>query len=211
MSITISVLIYSSAQQNSDALLQELYKDISGFSIDTSESTIIEKQGSNSTYGEITDQAVQTIIDELKPTKSDVFYDLGSGVGRMSVKMLLDSPVKKSVGVELAPTRNNHALAVKKELAKRGKLDKNRSLEFREENITTTNTDDATIIYLASTCFSNDFMKQLTDQLVKLKKGLRVLTLRQLSAHEAFKLVKQYSLPMTWSKNVTVYLYELIK
>jgi SAM-dependent methyltransferase len=209
MSMAISMLIQS--RQNSDALLQELYNKKSGFSIDSNENALIESNGGNATYGEITDQAVQKIIDELKPKKNDVFYDLGSGVGRMSVKMYLDSPVKKSIGVELAPTRHNQAVAVKTDLKRLGKIDINRSLEFLQEDILKANIDDATIIYLASTCFSNNFMKQITDRLAKLKKGLHVLTLRQLPNMRSFKLIKQYSLPMTWSNDVNVYLYELVK
>jgi SAM-dependent methyltransferase len=207
--LSISAVICTS-QTNHDALLKELYQNMSGFSIGSQESTMIEKQGGNATYGEITDEAVQTLINELAPTTQDVFYDLGSGIGRMTVKMYLDSPVKKSVGIELSPTRHHYALNIKKELENHQKLQKDRLLDFCNEDIVMSTIDDATILYCASTCFSNELMQALTEKFSKLKKGLRILTLRQLSPNKAFKLLKQYTLPMTWSKNVEVNLYELI-
>lgn len=194
---------------DSSALLTELYKDVNGFSIDTKETSLIEGVGGNATYGEITDEAVQKLIDELKLKRTDVFYDLGSGVGRMTVKMHLDSPVKKAVGIELSPSRFQSAVNIQKKLEEQGKKAKGRILAFKNDDILKANIDDATVIYTASTCFSDDFMKKLTDKLAKLNKGLRVMTLRQLAPHDSFKLIKQYTLPMTWSRNVEVYVYEL--
>lgn len=142
-----------------------------------------------------------------KPTEKDVFYDLGSGIGRMTVKMYLDTPIQKSTGIELADSRHNQALAIKEELKE--KLVPGRTLEFKKGDILKTNLADATIIYTASTCFSDEFMKKLTNKLASLKKGLKVFTLRPLAKHENFKLIKEFQLPMTWSKNVSVYWYEL--
>ncbi|MEX0940683.1 MAG: hypothetical protein WDZ41_04955 [Candidatus Babeliales bacterium] len=194
---------------NNDALLQELYKNKNGFIIEAEETALIEKEGGNSTYGEITDKGVQILIDDLKLTKQDIFYDLGSGVGRMVTKVYLDSPVKKSVGIELSDSRHKQALHIKKMLEKKDKLEKNRALQFKKENILKSDIDDATVIYLASTCMSDEFMQQITDKLATLKKGLRVLTLRKLPEHQSFQLVKKYKIPMTWSKSVDVHLYKL--
>lgn len=189
--------------------ISELYQNISGFCIENYEAEEIKKLGSSPTYGEITPEAVKSLIADLKLTEKDVFYDLGSGVGKMVVQFYLESPVKKSAGYELSPTRNNHALRVKNNLATMGLLEKGRSLDFIQKDLFEADLRDATIVYLPSTCFSDDFMKRLTEKLSYLKKGLRVLTLRTLPPHKSFMLRKTYSLPMTWAKQVSVYLYEL--
>jgi len=194
---------------NCRVMLEELYKDKSGFCINTIETSKIENAGGNATYGEITDEGVQEFIKMTKPTEKDVFYDLGSGIGRMTVKMYLDTPIQKSVGIELADSRHNQALAIKEQLKEKGKLVPGRTLEFKKGDILKANIADATIIYTASTCFSDEFMKKLTNKLASLKKGLKVFTLRPLAKHESFKLKKEFQLPMTWSKNVSVYWYEL--
>ncbi len=198
----------SSLQENR-RFLENVYKPISGFHIDDSEAKAIEDEGANTTYGEITDEAVTTLLKELNVNNCDVFYDLGSGVGRMVVQVYLESPVKKSIGVELSPTRHNHAVEVKQKLEQHSKIYPNRTIDFYQENILDTNITDATIIYIASTCFSDEFMRQLTDKFARLKQGLRILTLRHLSPHPKFTLTKTFHLPMTWSKSVPVYLYKL--
>jgi precorrin-6B methylase 2 len=209
-SFFIAFLCLPILQGNSNELLKELYKEKSGYCINDNECASIKKSGGDDTYGEITDEAVQIIINELKPTADDVFYDLGSGIGRMTFKMYLDSPIKKAIGVELSPTRHANAMHIKCELEKRGKIDKGRILEFRNEDMMKTSIEDATIIYLASTCLSNDFMKKITNRLAGLKKGLRVLSLRKLPSR-AFRKIKTLKLKMTWSDSVPVHWYELKK
>lgn len=189
------------------ALLDELYNEISGFHIAENEVDSIEKSGSSAVYGEITDAAVEKVLSDLSLKKNDVFYDLGSGVGRMAAHVYLASPVKKSVGVELSPTRHQSAIQVKNALKKRNLLDKNRVLDFYQDDLFNVDFCDATFIYLASTCFSDDFMQRITDEFGKLKKGVRILTLRKLPTHKNISFVKGYKLPMTWSEDVPAHLY----
>jgi hypothetical protein len=63
--------------------------------------------GNDSNYDNITNE------DDEIDTRSVVFYDLGSGVGRLATQMYLDHPdrVKRSVGVELSLER--HEIAAK--------------------------------------------------------------------------------------------------
>ncbi|MDR3646963.1 MAG: hypothetical protein P4L22_05490, partial [Candidatus Babeliales bacterium] len=70
---------------------------------------------------------------------------------------------------------------------------------------------DATVIFMCSTCFPEELMNSLTKKLSSLKPGLKLLTLKDLTNPELhnFKLIKEYTLPMTWSTGSSVYLYEL--
>lgn len=189
-------------------IIDELYKNISGFTITEKERTDVRDKGGNPTYGEITykgaDELLRTL--DLKPT--DVFYDLGSGVGKLVVQAILTTPIKKAVGVELSPTRHEHAVSIKKELATRDLL-KDKELEFVNQNVSQAALSDATVIFMCSTCFSDELMKSLTDKFSKLKKGVRVITLRKLPEPNKFKLIKQLHLPMSWSNSSIVYIYQL--
>lgn len=196
--------------KNSNATIRKIYTcKNKAFSIGADEIATIEESGGNSTYGEITDKGVQMLIHELNPKKSDVFYDLGSGGGRMVLKMYLDSPIHRAVGIELSPTRHAIALKAQEKLKELGQEISGKILEFRNADIQKARIQDATIIYVASTCFSDEFMQKLTTKLAALKKGLNVLTLRQLPKHEAFTLVKELRVPMTWGADVSVYWYTL--
>ena len=204
--------------------IERLYQGITGFGINAQEEKSITQQGGAPTYGEITYESLKTLIDDLKLTDKDVFYDLGSGVGKVALQVFLGSPVKKSAGIELSPTRCNYAQQVKAKLQKPNLLDKakkklkdigvmskapERKLEFCNQNIVDADLSDATVIFMCSTCFSDDLMKKLDEKLSKLNKGLRILTLKKLPESSKLKLIKTYILPMTWSSGSSVYLYEL--
>lgn len=189
--------------------IDKLYRDITGFGISAEDTGLIEAHGCAATYGEITFDGVETLLKLLKLKDTDVFYDFGCGVGKMVVQVYLDSPVKKSVGIELSNERAENARKIQEQLQLDNKLQPGRTIAFYEESFLDADVSDATVIYLASTCFSDDIMKKVTDKLGTLKKGLRVVTLRQLAANNKFSLIDQFILPMTWSDSTPVYLYEL--
>lgn len=189
--------------------IEKLYTHHDGFDIPRQESDGIMNIGSSPTYGEITFDGAQKLLEYLKLQADDVMYDLGSGVGKLVVQVYLTTPVKKAVGIEFSPTRNNHAKAVRAQLKKDKKLKPNRALEFKEEDMASTDLSDATFIYLPSTCFSADFMKKITDNAEKARsKKLRIATLKHLPEDSNFELEDELKVKMTWSDNVPVYIYK---
>ena len=62
-------------------------------------------------YGEIRD--IQTLLDHVQFQSDDVFFDLGSGIGRMVIQVFLLTPIKLAVGVELGPTRFSKSVEAK--------------------------------------------------------------------------------------------------
>lgn len=193
----------------SEQFINDLFTNISGFSIPTTEREKIGNEGGAATYGEITYDSLKKVLDNLRLKNNDVFYDLGSGVGKVVVQVFLTSPVKKAAGVELSTTRFQHAQKVRARLAQEGFITPNRTLAFIEDNILNENLSDATVIFMCSLCFSDQLMNQLTQKFSLLKPGLRVVTLRHLPEGYGFSLVKELSLPMTWSQSTPVYIYQL--
>ena len=88
--------------------INRLYLNVYGAVISDEEEESIKKMGGDPTYGEITFDSVTTLLNSLQPTKEDVLYDLGCGVGKMVIQVCLNSCVKKSVGIELSSKRYNH-------------------------------------------------------------------------------------------------------
>lgn len=202
-----SQAIYSRSEATE--IINDVYNDVSGFSIDLQERQFIEKKGGNATYGEITTESVAQLLNNLKLTSKDIFYDLGSGVGKVCVQVALTTPAQ-AVGVELSPTRYQGAQLIKEELIKRNILINSNKLKFIEQNITDADLSPATVILLCSTCFSDELMQTLTNKMAqKCSSGLRVLTLKDLPAHEKFTLLQTYELPMSWSQGSPVYFYQL--
>jgi len=72
-----------------------------------------------SVYGEVLPEGVQAVLDEINTamplTAEDVFYDLGSGTGKVAIHAALVTPCRRVVGIELADTRHQHACRALKE------------------------------------------------------------------------------------------------
>jgi len=55
------------------------------------------------TYGTILPAGIDRLIADLQLTPSDVFYDLGSGIGNVCTQVFAQTPVRKCVGIEQIP------------------------------------------------------------------------------------------------------------
>ncbi len=190
-------------------ILNDVYKDTSGFLIGTDERLMIENKGGNATYGEILPQSVAVMLADHPLTKKDVFYDLGSGTGKVCVQVALTTPAR-AVGVELSSSRHKIAQAARQELLDKKIMSDPRKLTFIEDDILAVDLSDATIIFLCSTCFSEELMQKLVEKIAAIKHPARVFTLKKLPPQDLFKEGKTYHLPMTWSDNTAVHSYELL-
>merc|ERR1719174_3412013 len=57
-------------------------------------------------YGEIPNDSVVMVIRELGLGAGSVFYDLGSGIGHMTLQVYLTTEAARSVGIEIALPRH---------------------------------------------------------------------------------------------------------
>ncbi|HBS47960.1 TPA: hypothetical protein DEO28_02920 [Candidatus Dependentiae bacterium] len=191
--------------------IEKLYLNKNGFNISPKEYEKITNQGGAPTYGEITYESLETIIKDLKMTKKDIFCDLGCGIGKVCVQVRLTTPVKKSIGIELSESRVKQAQEIKT-LLERKQLISNKGgkiLKFYKQNILEADLKDVTVVFMCSTCFSEDLMKKITKKLSSCKKGLKVVTLKQLPANKQFVLQQEKNLAMSWSSASPVYFYKL--
>lgn len=182
-------------------------------------------------YGEIPPESIAQIASELGLGKPGaVFYDLGSGVGKMTLQVSLTTEAARAVGVEIAVPRHKVALRALQALQRANihtLLPESpalpASVEFLAQDITELDLSDATGIYMASLYFPKEVMSALAEKLCKLKTGTRIMTLvkfpfdvygkRRLpkdSPMQALRLRKSFSdIAMTWSEENNVFLYEV--
>lgn len=181
-----------------------LYTGISGFiSYQPGEKEEGEKKKVYMTYGEILYPGINRIMDYIGDIREDdVFYDLGSGVGKIALQFFLKTPVKKSRGIEYSETRNNSAIGVYKqvhqefpELFQGGK----RTLDCINGNFLEADIADATIIYAASTCYSEELLadigKMITERCPKVR---YVVTLKPIPSK--VPLDKVFEVECSWDK-----------
>jgi|GEM_PF-896276 len=198
----------------SKKIMEELYKNITGFiELSPEERASIEGGYTKkcSIYGEILYDSLQYILDKESFGPTDVFYDFGSGVGKVVIQVYLNTPVRKAIGIELSISRNNRALSALDSFKKTPYFSRynhtnieEREIDFYHENILKTDISDATIIYMASSCFAPELLEKLVRKFEEInRKGLKIITFKELPDYQAhgFQLDRTYSLPMSWSIN----------
>jgi len=202
------------AQEEAEKLIALLYEGINAFIISDTERELFKQCKSESTYGEIVVGSLEQLVNIVQPTCDDVFYDLGSGKGQAPLYMAMRTPMRKCVGIELAQTRHNYALQAREKFYQHAATC-DCIVEFYQGDFTdsTLNFDDATIVWMNSTCYPEEVMHKIVQRLSTLPSGLRVISLKALPSPEKyhFKLAQQFTLPMTWSGSVNTHLYILEK
>jgi len=207
-------------------VIADMYQGIDAI-IPEEERTACSATGASPVYGEIVYESCAVLLAELKLTENDVFYDLGSGLGKFVTQVYLTSAVKKAWGVEFSENRYKRATDTTKNLAKiqgqafkfeneirktfgKSALTKTKGKEFGFDNMDMLKADlsDATVVFTCSTCFGPEFMQKLTDKLAE-NDGLRILTLVQLPYNKHVHEGATYVLPMTWSAETPVYMYKV--
>lgn len=194
----------------SESLISEIYKNLNAFKASSKDRKSVTEAGGAPTYGEILPSSVSHLISYLDIKQKDVFYDLGSGNGKVPFQFYLTTPIKKSVGVELSDYRHNQAMKAKLRAGKKGVLTPRRSLQYIHGDILKIDFSDATIVYLCSTCYTPEMMTVLQEKISHLRKGAKIITLKEFSENNKLRLIKELELPMTWSKSTSVYIYEVV-
>ena len=108
-------------------------------------------------------------------TREDVFYDLGSGNGRLCLQMLLFTPIERSVGVELSATRHKHAVVAQAEACRLG-LASRQQLRLFHRSMLEQPLGDATLVFCYNLCLDDAFLLRLRRRLAEqLPNGATVL------------------------------------
>lgn len=189
--------------------INKLYRDVDGW-----EATDAGNRQFNgnlaSTYGELTPLGVQRLLKCLQFKENDVFYDLGSGVGKVVLQVAMAVSIQKCVGVELVASRCRSSKAVLRTARAQG-LVKAKSVGFRWESFLDSNISDATVVYMCSTCYSTNLMRRIVRKIKGIKtRPVTVITLRKFDRnHRGFQFIRNVRLDASWSRNVEAAIYKL--
>lgn len=165
--------------------------------------------GGEYTYGEVTNLGARQLAHEMQiaspstETNSVVFYDLGSGVGRLAVQIALDNgnAMKKSVGVELSKGRHDTAMTALSRIKQQSDVPIDLSgIEFVHADALKYDFTDATHIFISSLCFPRSVLESLQDILVHIEGLTVVAALNRLDSLESSTnwIRSDASVQMTW-------------
>ncbi|MBM3632181.1 MAG: hypothetical protein FJX03_00515 [Alphaproteobacteria bacterium] len=195
---------------NPKAYLEMLFEKKGGYIIPSEEVDQIRKEGGHEQYGEIPYDSAAHLLDDLQLSRQDVFYDLGSGTGKLVLQVYMTTPVKRSVGIELSPTRWAIAEIARKQAAADEHVILGRDLNFLNQSIQKTALTDATVCFISGLTFPPDLIKSVMDRLSTLDHDVKVISVMNLPPHDRFRLIKTYNLAMSWApEGVDVCLYQV--
>eukprot|EP00440_Ansanella_granifera_P049853 gb/GFBE01054030.1/.p1 GENE.gb/GFBE01054030.1/~~gb/GFBE01054030.1/.p1 ORF type:complete len:271 (+),score=57.20 gb/GFBE01054030.1/:1-813(+) len=113
-------------------------------------------------YGTITPKSVDRILSRLQLDSSDVFTDLGSGIGNVALQVYANYPVKRVRGIELAKQRHADAVEHVRDFKTKYKVDKAKELLLVNGDVCKEDFSDSTVVFSSSTCFDAKAMDCLT-------------------------------------------------
>lgn len=157
------------------------------------------------TYGETPLTTLDLIARRCNISAKDLVFELGCGRGRSCfwLSQLIGCRV---VGVDYVPEFIDRAISVKEKFH----LEK---VEFRLEDILSTDLTGATVIYLYGTCLPDELILQLIHHFMRLPIGTKIITvsfsLIDYYPSAPFKVVDHFPASFTWGKG-DVYLSEVI-
>lgn len=125
-------------------------------------------------YGEITKSGANSIFNYIKKNidikSDDVFYDIGSGNGKLSIHFSLISNFKFVKGVEIDKYRHLYSLEIAKNI---GGLD---NLILINDNVIDLDISDAKVVFMNDTLFSKNLISEIIS---KLKPGTHLISLEE--------------------------------
>jgi hypothetical protein len=162
------------------------------------------------TYGEMTWKGIQTmysIFHQIHPISQyplhrRVFYDLGSGIGKLVLGMAELGVHSK--GIEMIEERNQIACHAKSKLPQSVQ----QRIELTCGSFLDHSIQDAGWIFISNLCFPEKVNKELADKLdEETQSKTLILCSKEMPFHQ-FILKAKKMLEMTWSNQSQVFLYE---
>lgn len=188
-----------------EKIFNTVYENIDGYEVS---GRAREKHGMADptlVYGEITFPAMEQLLARLALPPGKIFYDLGSGVGKAVILAALLGNFSKLMGVEIV-----EELVAAAETARRRlviELEKNLlpgiarpQITFLNADIFTIDFSDADVVFIATTCFSDNMMSRLRRRLTMLKTGSTIITMTRTLQMSVFELKEYFMAPMNWGE-----------
>lgn len=164
------------------------------------------------TYGEILPESINKLISQIQINPQDIFFDLGSGIGKVTAQFFLNSPVKESWGIELRHDLHLKALAAK-EVIKNDLPNlflKERKLIFQHGDFLESSLSKATILMICAPCFEQNTLLALGKKIENAPNIHTVLSLRPLGTLRRLPFKKAIRIECSWDAALC-YLYTKIQ
>ncbi len=133
-------------------------------------------------YGEILPQGLNKLLKHIHLTKQDIFFDLGSGVGRVSAQVFLQTNVQESHGIEYLSELHQQAYTAAQRIQTELPVfyESNRKLNFILGDFLRVPFTQATVVLINATCFPPTLLRALAQRINQMPQLHTVICLRPL-------------------------------
>jgi SAM-dependent methyltransferase len=193
-------------------IIAKLYQTIDAVRLSQDERERLELNDTSYTYGEVTQRGLLAMLAVVKPQASDVFYDLGSGVGRAVFCAAFAYGWKKCVGIEYLPGLFEVSRALLPNFldmdeVKRFYPNKHFPIEFIGDDFLNVDFRDADIIFVNATTLNPVLWGHLEQKFHLLKPGARIIVATRKLDELHFDKIHQALCPMSWGE-CSVFIYQ---
>lgn len=193
-------------------IFQRLFCDVDGHALSSAARAKLHLSSTEYVYGEILPETFQIILEKAHVADNELFYDLGSGVGKAVLWAALSFPFKKAVGIELIEDIHQASKAVLKNYQEQVRpllpLEKqSQEVDFIQADFCEVDLSNADVLFIHATCFTDDTMNRLVRHLTSLKPGARVITATKHISSPAFELIHSKFYRMGWGE-ANIYIYK---
>jgi len=175
----------------------------------------------NLQYGEVTYAGMEAVYNALNLKQGDVFFDLGSGTGKLVLYVALRAQVARSVGLEVGERR--HALAaaacerlkaMKEELKEEPdtKPLSHPCSEFQvlQADICKYAYQDASVVVITNVCMDMQVQSRAVEQLLRCASIRRLVTTCALPPNPRLKVARTVIVACTWCKQSSWQVYDVL-
>lgn len=186
----------------------QLYSDIDGYEVSNS-ARASARITEGLLYGEIPFATWKSIVMRANPKHDAIFFDLGSGTGRVVMQSHLLFNFKKSIGIELLPGLHDQACEVTDKFVEeiepliRNELG-DRELHLFNESFFDVDLSEANLILLNHPIKDRDLFLKLEQKFLnELKPGTKIITIIRALANPKFKQLGSEKYTFSWGESTT--------
>lgn len=185
------------------ALLKKLYHNVNGTHLSLDERKRLQLEETSYTYGEIITDSFARLLQLAAPQEHDVFYDLGSGIGKAVFAAALLYDWKKCCGIEFLPALHETAVTLLEKFSQLPELEKyfpqtKFNIQFFHQDFFQTDLSDANVIFVNSTAFHTLLWEKLATKLEETQSGTRIITTSKRLADTHFEQIAEGMLSQSW-------------
>jgi hypothetical protein len=168
------------------------------------------KSNITETYGEVLPESINKLLAAINITENDIFFDLGSGKGKVVAQIFMQTNVKEAHGIEILPNLHVEAEEIKNKIMQNhaDKLTNQRSISFKQGSFFDVPLTGATVVLIASPCFSPSMLHALGERINKTPTIHTVLSLRPIATLSRVTFKKVLRVEGTWD-TALCYLYQV--